>query len=293
MITHDSNKSNIDSKGMIKKIRIDLRECNKWKESLQIPKGISYPVTTNDIPLYEELNDTQINVFSLDNYTEEVQDIRRCIVSEYKSNKHRKRVINLLLIRENEKSHYVFITNLSRLFTSKTTHTTKFHCPHCIVKCFTNMELLNKHIEKCVEFDEEERIKIDVICECPVEGKNIMEFKNHGNKFHHPYHVIADFESSLVNIDHDDKATTYQTQMHNQNSFGIKYNCIHHEHSKPIKIFNNANKNDVNKEFIETLEAYAIESYNLTQQNKDRKILYMLMMKKNNILKKLIVMNAK
>ena len=65
-----------------------------------------------------------------------------------------------------------------------------------------------------------------------------MEFKNHGNKFHHPYHVIADFESTLVNIDHDDKATTYQTQMHNQNSFGIKYNCIHPEHSKPLKPFN-------------------------------------------------------
>ena len=70
--------------------------------------------------------------------------------------------------------------------------------------------------------------------------------------------------------------------MHNQNSFGIKYNCIHHEHSKPIKIFNNANKNDVNKEFVETLEAYAIESYNLTQQNKEKKILYMLMMKKKH-----------
>ena len=60
-------------------------------------------------------------------------------------------------------------------------------------------------------------------------------------------------------------------QKHIQNSFGIKLNCIHDEYSKPIKIFNSSKPDEVNREFVETLESYAIECYKLTQQNKDIK----------------------
>ena len=62
------------------------------------------------------------------------------------------------------------------------------------------MELLNNHIEKCLNTDEIDRVKIGVVCECPAEGENILQFKNHGNKFKHPFHIIADFESTLQTL---------------------------------------------------------------------------------------------
>ena len=65
-----------------------------------IPDDITYPITSNDIQLYEELNNIQINTFSLDGYTDDTIDIRTCINQEYKSNKYRKEVVNLLITRD-------------------------------------------------------------------------------------------------------------------------------------------------------------------------------------------------
>ena len=166
-----------------------------------IPENITYPITSNDISLYEELNNIQINTFLLDGYTDDTLDVRSCINQEYKSNKYRKEVVNLLITRDGDKSHYNLITNLSALFFSKTLKVARFHCPHCIVKCYSNIELLNNYIEKCLNTDEIDRVKIGVVCECPAEGENILQFKNHGNKFKHPFHIIADFESTLEKCD--------------------------------------------------------------------------------------------
>ena len=108
------------------------------------------------------------------------------------------------------------------------------------------MDLLNIHVDKCLNIDTFDRVKIDVICECPEEGKNILKFIHHGRAFKHPFHVIADFESTLKKCDQEyenlneeekEKIKTHKTQKHIQISFGIKYNCIHHEHSKPIYIY--------------------------------------------------------
>jgi len=41
-----------------------------------------------------------------------------------------------------------------------------------------------------------------------------------------------------------------QTQKHIQNSFGIKYNCIHKEHTKPIKLFNSGDPEKVQKKIL-------------------------------------------
>ena len=68
-----------------------------------IPENITYPITSNDIQLYEELNNIQINTFSFDGfYTDDTIDIRSCINQEYKSNKYRKEVVNLLITRDGE-----------------------------------------------------------------------------------------------------------------------------------------------------------------------------------------------
>ena len=46
---------------------------------------------------------------------------------------------------------------------------------------------------------------------------------------------IIDFESKLVPVD-DINENTNKYQKHVANSYGLKFNCIHDEHSKPIKI---------------------------------------------------------
>ena len=150
-----------------------------------MPINIEYPVTISDISLYEELNDIQINVFSLEKTDyidpQDTDDIRQYIKEEYKSNQHRKDVMNLLLISKDDNFHYVLINNLSRLFCSKTNHKTKFICPHCITKSFLKQELLDTHIIKCANYSELEVKPLDLITTCPEIGKDsIMQFKIKG-----------------------------------------------------------------------------------------------------------------
>jgi hypothetical protein len=89
-------------------------------------------------------------------------------------------------------------------------------------------------------------------------ANNIMKFKNHGNDFKHPFHIVADFESTLLKIEESDEdKSTKKYQMHVPNSYGLKYNCIHEEHSEPIKICNDADPENVRKSFVEELERLA------------------------------------
>ena len=88
-----------------------------------------------------------------------------------------------------------------------------------------------------------------------VENPNCkIKFKNEQNKFMHPVNVFLDFESTLVNVDNKIGENSEQYQHHQVNSCGIKFNCIHDDFSKPIKIINNRDSEEVLKQTIETLE---------------------------------------
>ena len=115
-------------------------------------------------------------------------------------------------------------------------------------------------------------------------------FKNHGNEFKHPFHVVADFESTLLKVNdknnriskqykdvghvmiEEEKSTT-KYQKHVPNSYGLKYNCIHDEHSEPIKLYNSEDPEKVRESFILELERLAKKSYKLTQLNKENIIM--------------------
>ena len=56
-------------------------------------------------------------------------------------------------------------------------------------------ENLFKHIETC------STSYINCNEKSPKEGKNILQFKNHCNKFEHPFNIVADFESTLIKVD--------------------------------------------------------------------------------------------
>jgi hypothetical protein len=255
----------------------ELYHYKKHTHLINRPLDITFPITTDDIHKYEELNNIQINVFSLDGYDDDTKDVKSYIQQEYKSNIHRQEVVNLLLIREGDLSHYVLIKNISRLFASKTTRHAKHICENCLVKSFLSIDLLEKHKIKCQNRDEADIQKIDINCECPELGKNELKFTHEGNSFKHPFFVVADFESTLTNCqDEEDgltpeeisKLTTRKYQKHLQNSFGVKYCCDVNEYSKPLEIINNSDPETVSKLFVEKIEEYALYSYNLLQSNK-------------------------
>ena len=77
----------------------------------------------------------QINVFGYENK----------VYPLYISKKSYNQTLNLLLITEKDKSHYVFIKDFNRLMFSRTKHKGKKHyCMSCL-QSFTTEEILSNH----------------------------------------------------------------------------------------------------------------------------------------------------
>ena len=125
-----------------------------------------------------------------------------------------------------------------------------YRCEYCLSERFLTKEKLFNHVEKCKNNDK----NINEVL--PQEGKNILKFKNHNHKFMHPFYITADFESTLIPVNEVNGDTT-KYQKHVPNSYGIKFNCIHDEFSKPVKIYNNEAPELVCKNFIEDIEKYS------------------------------------
>ena len=104
--------------------------------------GIKYPVKVKDITKFEKENlIISINVFGFENG--DIFPLR--ITNEVKQNH-----VNLLLISNEENSHYVLVKNLSRLLTSQlcSVEHRKFYCNYCL-HGFIREDLLNDHVGHC------------------------------------------------------------------------------------------------------------------------------------------------
>ncbi|XP_054720149.1 uncharacterized protein LOC129229797 [Uloborus diversus] len=147
--------------------------------------GLTYPVSVQKIPVVERQNDLRINVFGYEDGQ---------IFPVYISKKMNEECVNLLLLSNGEVQHYTLITNMSRLLCDESNHNGKtFICFRCLHR-FSREDLLKDHTKYCSEHGAQ-KVKM------PVEGSNLLYFKNQHFQHDIPYTIFADFESILVPID--------------------------------------------------------------------------------------------
>jgi hypothetical protein len=245
------------------KSKNEVRHYKKYYDDIIEPVGCEFPVKINDIELWEVANDMKINVL-------EIMPNKNNFQTIYTSNHYKENVVNLLLIENGSNSHYVWIKNVNGLFANndvtKCNRKTKFICPQCLCPSFSSQDKLDRHLKLklCQAFNVEQQ---HCELELPQPGENKMKFQNVNNEFKHPYHVFADFESTLEPVE-EVNGSTVKYQKHTPNSFGLKYNCIHDEYSEPLSIYNDWYADNVSKTFVLELERLAKKSYDLIQQNK-------------------------
>ena len=156
--------------------------------------GIEFPADYNDLTNFEELNKVSIFVYSIsekvlkDEETKYEITVSKQGSLDYITND----IIYLLLVENEEKSHYIYIKNIDNLFNI---HNCSFDkdkrfCPMC--NCKINYSEYTKHLSKCVKF-----CKYSTAIKLPKGDNNIMKFKNYRNKMERSYIVYADFECSL------------------------------------------------------------------------------------------------
>jgi hypothetical protein len=192
-----------------------------WENELDFT-GINFPVEVTQVEKFEALNDQPINIFIYINNAKLPSPV-------HISKRMDKEPINLLLINNNEKSHYVWIKNFSALFaSSESKHKAAKHfCYNCLIG-FGTKELLESHRGlKCADY-EAARVTL------PKKGDNIMQFKNVHKQLKVPFAIYADFESLLVPTCGD------KYQHHQACGYGYKIVSAYPEHSKEYKSYRGA-----------------------------------------------------
>jgi hypothetical protein len=232
------------------------RLYSKYLDLLKLPKTVKYPVEIDRISRYETLNDVKINIFEYDK-----RDCSGKPFPLYNTMHRHAKVCNMLLIRnETGMYHFLLITNFNTLMSEKGKTKHKKHwCTQCLSASYYSEKELERHLELCMNYEAAHTV-------LPEEGNNKIKFEHDGRKFKHPYFVVIDFESTLeVCEEQESNTNTRKAQRHIPNSCGIKYNCMHEEHSEPLKIINNENPEHLLEEVIVYLEYLAKKSYNLTK----------------------------
>ena len=183
----------------------------KSKENTLNMEGITYPVSLKDINRFEKQN-PDISISVLGNSGEE----RIYPLRISKKEKERKHNIVLLLIKDEDNSHYCYVKNLSALLSSQVNnHKSKLYfCLNCL-NGFDTPEKLENHKEYC---GEKESVKINM-----PPPNTFIKFKNFHYSERAPFTIYADFESLLKPLDNckpdPNKSYTHKYNKHEPVSF--------------------------------------------------------------------------
>ena len=204
--------------------------------------GVIFSISANDYSKIEDQNDIGINVFSYED---------KIVCPIYISQKYFDNSMNILMIYENEKSHYVYIKDFNRLMYNKTRHgEKKWFCMRCL-QHFSSKIILNKHKENCLIINGEQKIELNT---------GYISFKNYSNKIRVPFKIYADFECILkrteeYNDDNNkDSSSTVKMQDHVACGFGYKGICIDDNFTNYVVIYRG--KDCVNKFIDAILDEY-------------------------------------
>lgn len=164
------------------KIHAERISSYKQYES-EIKIDTDFPIKISDIGNFEKQNNLSIYVYIYDYQKERVEPL-------YVSKQGEKlKPINLLLLQENNKSHYVWIKNLNRLLSFD--DNARLFCPYCLhgfVKRRNGSVNLEKHKPLCRNYGAQRII-------LPEEGDNIIKFRDFEKQQKAPFVIYADFES--------------------------------------------------------------------------------------------------
>ena len=185
--------------------------------------GIEFPVGEKDFEKIELQNYICINVFCYEN---------ELVFSIYVSDKKFEDSADLLLLINDDKSHYVYIKNFNSFIFHKTKNrNNKWFCRSCL-QCFSGENILIKHKGDCLSVNGKQSVSLE---------KGTIEFKNYFKQLPVPFKIYADFECNLRDFEIYEGSYTKKYHEHVPFSFSYKVVCIDDKFSKPIVVYRSEN----------------------------------------------------
>ena len=100
--------------------------------------------------------------------------------------------MDLLLVINDVKSHYLYIKDFNRFMLRKTKNKNKnYICKNCL-QCFSSENVLTKHKEDCLSINGKQSVKLE---------EGIIEFENYFKQIPVPFKIYADFECNLKSVE--------------------------------------------------------------------------------------------
>lgn len=192
--------------------------------------NVEFPVKVTSFNKIEKQNSIRINVFGYEN-----KQAYPMYVSKERFDDH----LNLLLITNEDKQHYLLIKDFDRFMYNQTKHEHRKHsCMYCL-QCLSSEDLLSKHKTECIVINGEQAIKM------PEKGEKI-KFQNHSPQLQAPFVIYADFEAVTEKVDsckpNDNDSYTEAYQKHTDCGFSYKVVCCYDDkYSKPAQIYRGEN----------------------------------------------------
>ena len=177
-------------------------------------EGIKFLVSKKDYYRTERQNNICINVFCYQKF---------------------KNYMDLLLIADENKSHYAHIKDLNRFMRNKTKNNNKKYFRKFCVQCFSSENILIEHEENCLVINGKQSVKLK---------SDSINFKNYFKQFPVPFKICADFECILKGVNSSDKnngSYTEKYQDHTPCSFAYKVVCIDNKFSRRVVLYRGQN----------------------------------------------------
>ena len=150
----------------------------------------------------------------------------------YVSDQKFKNSIDLLLLINDDHSHYVHIKDFNTFMFHKTKNKNKkWFCKSCL-QCFSSENVLIKHKEDCLSINGQQSINLE---------KGTIEFKNYLKQLPVPFKIYADFECNLKHVECYEGTYTKKYHEHVPCSYAYKVVCIDDKYSKSIVVYRGVN----------------------------------------------------
>ena len=143
---------------------------------------IEFPVQEKDFSKIEVKSNICINVFGHEN---------GLVFPVYISDEIFEDSLDLLLLIDDDKSHYVYIKDFNTFMFHKTKNKNKkWFCKSCL-QCFSSENVLIKHKEDCLSINGKQSVKLE---------EGIIEFENYFKQISVLFKIYPDFECNLEKL---------------------------------------------------------------------------------------------
>ena len=174
-----------------------------------------------DFSKIEKKNNSCVNVFRYEN---------KLIFPIYVSDQKIENSMNLLLVMDANKSHYVYIKYFDRfMFHKANNKNKKYFCKSCL-QCFSSKNVLTEDKKVCLSINGAQSVRLE---------KGTIEFKTYFKQILVPFQTCGDSECNLKSVESYERFNSKKYQV--PCSFAYKLICIDDEFTKPIFVFRGQN----------------------------------------------------